>query len=199
MWVYRPSLGCHVSRRSILSVWRLANGRIERPKNRGLCAGKRQAATLEQQGLTATGLGGSCREEAAARLLRHGRPKNRGLCRQTAGSISSVLSVWRLANGRLERPKNRGLCAGKRQAATLEQQGLTATGLGGSCREEAAARRPGMDALTTRAMQANGRRKAFEGWQTASLNALRTEGYTGKRQAEHWNGCKILRVRKLAN
>ena len=30
---------------------------------------------------------------------------------------------------------NRGLCAGKGQAATLEQQRLTARGLGGSCRE----------------------------------------------------------------
>ena len=46
--------------------------------------GKR-AATLEQQGLTATGLGGSCREEAAARRPRHGRPNNRGICTQTAG------------------------------------------------------------------------------------------------------------------
>ena len=33
---------------------------------------------------------------------------------------------------RLERPNNRGLCAGKGQAATLEQQRLTARGLGGS-------------------------------------------------------------------
>jgi len=33
---------------------------------------------------------------------------------------------------RLECPNNRGLCAGKGQAATLEQQKLTATGLGGS-------------------------------------------------------------------
>ena len=59
----------------------LANGRLERPKNRGLCAGKRQAAALEQQRLTATKLGGSCREAPW-----HGRPNNRGLCRQTAGS-----------------------------------------------------------------------------------------------------------------
>ena len=55
--------------------------------------------------------------------------------------------------------------AGKRQAARLEQQGLTTTGLGGSCREEAL----GMDALTT-------------------------EGYAGKRQAEHCKGFKALRV-----
>ena len=30
-----------------LRVWRLANGRLEHPNNRGLCAGKGQAATLE--------------------------------------------------------------------------------------------------------------------------------------------------------
>ena len=113
----------------VLRVWSLANGRLERPKNRGLCAG--------------------C-------APRHGRPNNRGLWRQTAGSnagtakahsracwkpprrirsILGVLRVWSLANGRLERPKNRGLCAGKRQAAALERQRLTATRLGGSCCE----------------------------------------------------------------
>ena len=55
---------------------RLANGRLERPNNRGLwrqtagCnalttegyGGKREAATLEQQMLVARVLGGSCRE-----------------------------------------------------------------------------------------------------------------------------------------
>ena len=46
----------------VLRVWRLANGRLERPNNRGLCAGKGQAATLEQQRLTSRGFGGSCRE-----------------------------------------------------------------------------------------------------------------------------------------
>ena len=57
-----------------LRVWSLANGRLEHPKNRGLCAGKRQAAALEQQRLTAT-----------RRRPRHGRPNNRGLCRQMTG------------------------------------------------------------------------------------------------------------------
>ena len=57
---------------------------------RGLKVGKcmcrqLQVATLEQQGLTATGLGGSCREEGAARRPWHGRPNSRGLGRQTAG------------------------------------------------------------------------------------------------------------------
>ena len=89
----------------VWSVWSLANGRLEWPNKRGLCAGKGQAATLEQQRLT-----------AILRVLR-------------------VWSVWSLANGRLECPNKRGLCAGKGQAATLEQQRLTARGLGGSCRE----------------------------------------------------------------
>ena len=54
--------GKRMPQRRVLRVWRLANGRLERPNNRGLCAGKGQAATLEQQRLTARGLGGSCRE-----------------------------------------------------------------------------------------------------------------------------------------
>ena len=49
--------------------------------------------------------------------------------------------VWSLANGRLERSKNRGLeqqgqrlCARKGQVATLAQDMLTATGLGGTAK-----------------------------------------------------------------
>ena len=57
-------------------------------------AGKRHAATLEQQGRTATGLGGSCREEAAARRPWHGRPNNRGLCRQTAGCKAGTAGAY---------------------------------------------------------------------------------------------------------
>ena len=49
--------------------------------------------------------------------------------------VLRVLSVGSLANGRLECLNKRGLCAGKGQAAMLEQQKLTARGLGGSCRE----------------------------------------------------------------
>ena len=186
---------------SVLSVWSLANGRLECPNNRGLCAGKGQAAMLEQQRLTARGLGGSCREGfgkfsrfLAFEAWANGRlecPNNRGLCagkrtgcnagtanadgqrawwqlecpdsrglsmcRQRAGcnpgtakadgqrawwqlprgiwKVFRVLSVCSLANGRLECLNNRGLCAGKGQAAMLEQQRLTARGLGGSCRQ----------------------------------------------------------------
>ena len=136
--------------RRVLRVWRLANGRLERRNNRGLCAGKGQAATLEQQRLTARGRGGSCREGSGT--LEQQRLTARGLGGSGARDLEGfkslkclkpgkwmpqrrVLRVWRLANGRLERPNNRGLCAGKGQAATLEQQRLTARGLGGSCRE----------------------------------------------------------------
>ena len=62
---------------------------------------------LEQQKLTARGLGGSCREGCAGK----GQAANPGTA------------------------KADGLCAGKGQAAMLEQQKLTARGLGGSCRE----------------------------------------------------------------
>ena len=55
-------------------------------------AGKGQAATLEQQRLTARGRGGSCR---------------------TARGLGGI--------GRLECPNKRGLCAGKGQAAMLER------------------------------------------------------------------------------
>ena len=98
----------------VLRVLRLANGRLERPNNRGLCAGKGHAyaGTAKADG-----------QRAWWKLPR-------GIWR-----VLRVLSVWSLANGRLECPNNRGLCAGKGQAATLEQQKLTARGLGGSCRE----------------------------------------------------------------
>ena len=97
-----------------LRVGRLANGRLERPNNRGLCAGKghANAGTAKADG-----------QRAWWKLPR-------GIW-----MVLRVLRVWRLANDRLERPNNRGLCAGKGHAATLKQQRLTARGLGGSCRE----------------------------------------------------------------
>ena len=54
----KPGKG--MPQRRVLRVWRLANGRLERPKNRGLCAGKGQAATPGTA--KARGLGGSGRE-----------------------------------------------------------------------------------------------------------------------------------------
>ena len=176
----------------VLSVWSLANGRLECPNKRGLCAGKGQAAMLERwrpgawcaardvqakgrlQPWNSKGWRPEGFLEAAARKQRSSwrvvrvlrlerwRPRAwwklpRGMCRKRAGCkpgtakadgqrawwklprgswrVLRVLSVWSLANGRLECPNKRGLCAGKGQAATLEQQRLTARGLGGSCRE----------------------------------------------------------------
>ena len=125
----------------VLRVWRLANGRLECPNKRGLCAGKGQAASLEQQRLTARGLGGMCRQRAGCNP---GAAKADGQRAwwKLPRSVLGVLRVWRLANGRLECPNKRGLCAGKGQAAMLERwqpgawwkQRLTARGLGGSCR-----------------------------------------------------------------
>ena len=98
----------------VLRVWRLANGRLECPNKRRLCAGKGQAAMLERW-----------RPGAWWKLPR-------GMCRQRAGCnpgaakadgqrpwwklprrVLGVLRVWRLANGTLECPNERGLCAGK--------------------------------------------------------------------------------------
>ena len=92
----------------ILGVWSLANGRLECPNKRGLCAGKGQAAMLERW-----------RPGAWWKLPR-------GMCRQRAGcnpgaakadgqawwklprrnwrvlGVVGLLGVWSLANGRLE-------------------------------------------------------------------------------------------------
>ena len=132
----------------LLSVWSLANGRLECPNKRGLCAGKGQAATLEQQRLNSKGWRPEGLVEAAARDVQaKGRlqPWNSKGCRPEGlvaaaarkqcsswrwklprGSwrvlrVLRVLSVWSLANGRLECLNKRGLCAGKGQAAMLER------------------------------------------------------------------------------
>ena len=119
-----------------------AKGRLQCWKADG--AGKAQAATLEQQRLTARGLGGSCREEAMQQLedckggdleVPHLRWRVLGVLGQTAGSNALTREGYVQAKGRLQCWKADG--AGKAQAATLEQQRLTARGLGGSCREEA--------------------------------------------------------------
>jgi len=61
------------------------------------------------------------------------------MCRQRAGCNAGTLRARSLVEAAtsdvLECPNNRALCAGKGQAAMLEQQKLTARGLGGSCRE----------------------------------------------------------------
>ena len=147
---------------SVLSVWSLANGRLECPNNRGLCAGKGQAALLEQQRLTARGLGGSCREGF--------------------GKFSRFLAFEAWANGRLECLNNRGLCAGKGQAAMLEQQRLTARGLGGS-----------LNALIAEGyVQAKGRLQCWnsKGWRPEGLVAA------AARDLESFQGFKRLKPGK---
>ena len=86
--------------------------------------------------------------------------------------VFKVLSVWSLANGRLESPNNRGLCAGKGQAATLEQQTLTARGQRAWCQLP------------------RGIWKVFRVLSVWSLglNALITEGYVqAKGRLQPWN------------
>ena len=132
----------------VLSVWSLANGRLEGPNKRWLCAGKGQAAMLERwrPGAWWKLPRGMCRQRAGCNPGTAKADGQRAWWKLPRGSwrVLGVLSVWSLANGRLEGPNKRGLCAGKgqaamlerwRQAATLEQQRLTARGLGGSCRE----------------------------------------------------------------
>ena len=94
----------------VFSVWSLANGRLEGPNKRWLCAGKGQAAMLERW-----------------------RPGAWWKLPRGSWRVLGVLRVWSLANGRLEGPNKRGLCAGKGQAAMLERWRP-----GGSCREECA-------------------------------------------------------------
>ena len=105
--------------------WRLANGRLERPNNRGPWTGFK---TLYQQMLVARAPGRSCRggflafegwQTAGLNAL----TTERGPWRQTAGFRAlttyacgqsawsklprDILGIWGLANGRLERPNNR--------------------------------------------------------------------------------------------
>ena len=137
----------------VLGVWSLANGRLECPNKRGLCAGKRQAAMLERwrPGAWWKLPRGMCRQRAGCNPGAAKADGQRAWWKLPRGiwRVLGVLGVWSLANGRLECPNKRGLCAakgrlggscregraGKGQAATLEQQRLTARGLGGSCRE----------------------------------------------------------------
>ena len=138
----------------VLSVWRLANGRLECPNKRGLCAGKGQAAMLERwrcrqragcnpgaakadgQGLVAAAARKPCSSWRIVRVVAGGAVPH---LRWTVLGVLGVLSVWRLAKGRLECPNKRELCAGKGQAAMLERWRPGAGGKlpRGMCRQRA--------------------------------------------------------------
>ena len=87
---------------SILGVWSLANGRLDRPKNTGLCAAGCSAGTAAAYGHKAWWQlpGGALGMDALTKEGYAGK--------QPAKTFRCFLRVWRLANGRLERPKNRG-------------------------------------------------------------------------------------------
>ena len=118
--------------RSIWRVWRLANGRLERPSNRWPW---RQTAGLNA--LTTNACGQSAWSKLPWSILGVGRPGCLGAAGQSAWSqlARSILGVWRLANGRLERPNNRWLW---RQTAGLNA--LTTRCLWPECLVEAAAK-----------------------------------------------------------
>ena len=80
------------------------------------------AATLEQQRLTATGLGGSCREG---------------------------VRLWTLANGRVEHPKNRGYVQANGRLQRWNSRGLRPQGLVEAAARKLPRGALGMDALTT--------------------------------------------------
>ena len=103
----------------------------------------------------------------------------------------------------LERPNNRRYVQANSSLQRWNSNG--ATKLGGSCREEAAARKLprgalGMDALTTeryagtRPARHFKRFKGFEGWQTAGLNALTTDA-----MCRQTAGCKQQGSRKTGS
>ena len=106
----------------VLGVWSLANGRLEGPNKRGLCAGKGQAAMLERwrPGAWWKLPPGMCRQRAgcnpgAAQADGQAWWKLPGRNWKVLG-VLGVLGVWSLANGRLEcrlECHNKGLCAGK--------------------------------------------------------------------------------------
>ena len=183
---------------SLLRVLRLANGRLERPNNRGLW---RQTAGCNALATKACGRSAWCKQPRGIlslgllRVLRLAngrleRPNNRWLWRQTAGcnalatkacgwsawckqprGILSLLRVLRLANGRLERPNNRGLW---RQTAGCNALATKA------CGRSAWSKQPrGILSLLRVLRLANGRleRPNNRGlWrQTAGCNALATK------------------------
>ena len=104
-------------------VWRLANGRLERPNNRGYVQANGRLQCWNSKGWPPQGL-----VEADA-LTTEGYAGKRPAkhFRGFKGLKTGKRHAWT--------PQQQRLCAGKRQAATLEQQRPTATGLGGSCRE----------------------------------------------------------------
>ena len=109
----------------VLGVWSLANGRLECPNKRGLCAGKGQAAMLERwrPGAWWKLPRGMCRQRAGCNPGAASADGQRAWWQLPRGNwrVLGVLGVWSLANGRLECPNKRGLCAGKGQAAMLER------------------------------------------------------------------------------
>ena len=186
----------------VLSVWSLANGRLECPNKRGLCAGKGQAAMLERWRPRAWWKlpRGMCRKRAGCKPGTAKADGQRAWWKLPPGSwrVLRVLSVWSLANGRLECPNKRGLCAGKGQAATLEQQRLTA-GLNALTRPE------GLVEAAARDVQAKGRLQPWnsKGCRPEGLVAAaarkQCSSWRWKLPRGSWRVLRVLSVWSLAN
>ena len=164
---------------------------LERPNNRGYVQanGRLQCWNSRRwrpQGLVAAAARklprGALGIEALTRRPRHGRPNNRGPCRQTAGegtaeangrrSILGVVRVWKLANGRLERPNNRVYVQANSRLQRWNSSGWRPQGL-----VEAAARhgRPNNRVY----VQANGR---LQRWNSKGRGYVHANG-----RWQHWN------------
>ena len=163
----------------VLSVWSLANGRLECLNKRGLCAGKGQAAMLERwrPGAWWKLPRGMCRQRAGCNPGTAKADGQRASWKLPRGSwrvlrVLRVLSVWSLANGRLECPNKRGLCAGKGQAAMLERW------------------RPGAW-CAARDVQAKGRLQPWnsKGWRPEGLVAA-----AARKQCSSWRVVRALSV-----
>ena len=98
------------------------------------------------------------------------------MCRQRAGCNAGTLTARSLVC--------REGCAGKGQAATLEQQRLTARGLGGSCREEAVQQLEGCKGFEAGTLTA------------ASLVEAAARDVQEKGRLQTWNGLVAAAARK---
>ena len=183
----------------VLRVWSLANGRLERPNNRGLPAklGVLHAG-VARRGLVGVpfpcGAGRTCRgcgafgtfeawQMAALNAYNRGLPAklgvlHAGVARRCGRGVllshcGGLVVAFACSVGVA---RQQTLCAGKQQVATLEQQRLTSKGWRPQSLVEAAARKLPRGAL--------------------GMDALTTEHYAGKRPARHFKGFKGLKPGK---
>ena len=198
----------------VLGVWSLANGRLECPNKRGLCAGKGQAARLEcwRPGAWWKLPRGMCRQRAGCNPGAAKAGGQRAWWKLPRGNwrVLGVLRVWSLANGRLECPNKRGLCAGKGQAAMLERwrpgawwklpRGCAGKGRAAMLEQQRLTAR--VWSLANGRLECRNRRGLCTGkGQAATLEQQRLDGQRAlwKLPRGNWRVLGVLRVWSLAN